>query len=165
MTTLIYTHDACLEHQPGPHHPESPERLRAVLAALRTPEFAGAQWREAPLGTREQVLLVHTPDYVETVEALAPTDDGYQLLDAGDTVMSAGSLEAVMRCVGAACAAVDAVVNGQARNAFCATRPCGHHALRADGASGPPGGESLGPAAEPVDRKPARSTFLLAGRR
>jgi len=134
MTTLIYTHEACLDHQPGPHHPESPDRLRAVLAALRTPEFADAQWREAPLGTREQLLHVHTPDYVATVEALAPRE-GYQMLDGGDTIMSPGSLEAVMRCVGAACAAVDAVVAGEARNAFCATRPCGHHA-EADRAMG-----------------------------
>ncbi|HYP84103.1 histone deacetylase family protein [Variovorax sp.] len=127
MTTLIYTHEACLAHEPGPHHPESPERLRAVLAALKTPEFEQAQWREAPLGTREQLLLVHTQDYVATVEALAP-QDGYQMLDGGDTIMSPGSLEAVMRCVGAACAAVDAVIGKEADNAFCATRPCGHHA-------------------------------------
>jgi acetoin utilization deacetylase AcuC-like enzyme len=134
MTTLIYTHEACLAHRPGPHHPESPDRLVAVLQALRTPEFEQAQWRDAPLGTREQVLLVHTPDYVDSVEALAPAE-GYQLLDAGDTIMSPGTLQAVMRCVGAACAAVDAVVAKEARNAFCATRPCGHHA-EADRAMG-----------------------------
>ena len=134
MTTLIYTHEACLAHRPGPHHPESPDRLLAVLEALRTPEFEKAQWRDAPLGTREQVLLVHTPEYVDSVEALAPTE-GYQLLDAGDTIMSPGTLQAVMRCVGAACAAVDAVVAKEASNAFCATRPCGHHA-EADRAMG-----------------------------
>ena len=134
MTTLIYTHEACLAHRPGPHHPESPDRLLAVLEALRKPEFEKAQWRDAPLGTREQVLLVHTPEYVDSVEALAPAE-GYQLLDAGDTIMSPGTLQAVMRCVGAACAAVDAVVAKEARNAFCATRPCGHHA-EADRAMG-----------------------------
>ena len=61
MTTLIYTHDACFNHKPGPHHPESPERLEAVLQALKTPDFAGALWRDAPLGSFEQVLHVHTP--------------------------------------------------------------------------------------------------------
>lgn len=134
MTTFIYTHEACLAHQPGPHHPESPERLRAVLRALKSPEFDQLQWRDAPLGTREQVLLVHSPDYVDSVEALSP-NEGFQVLDAGDTIMSPGSLEAVMRCVGAACAAVDAVLAREARNAFCATRPCGHHA-EADRAMG-----------------------------
>jgi acetoin utilization deacetylase AcuC-like enzyme len=127
MSTLIYTHAACLEHRPGPHHPESPERLEAVLAALKAPEFASAVWRDAPMGSYEQVLRVHTPDYVQHVRELSPAQ-GYQLLDAGDTIMSPGTLEAVMRCVGAACAGVDDVVQGAARNVFCATRPCGHHA-------------------------------------
>jgi acetoin utilization deacetylase AcuC-like enzyme len=127
MTTLIYTHDDCLRHAPGPHHPESPQRLEAVLTALRQPEFAALRWEDAPLGTREQVQRVHHPHYVEAVERAAPTE-GWRLLDAGDTVMSPGTWNAVMRCVGALCAAVDAVVDGRAANAFCATRPCGHHA-------------------------------------
>ena len=127
MRTLIYTHEACFNHRPGPHHPESPERLEAVLKVLKTPEFADAIWREAPLGTDEQVLRIHTPDYVEDVKALSPTD-GYRALDAGDTIMSPGTLEAVMRCVGAACAGVDDVVGGATDNVFCAMRPCGHHA-------------------------------------
>ncbi|MDQ7977944.1 histone deacetylase family protein [Paraburkholderia sp. SARCC-3016] len=125
--TLIYTHDACLDHQPGPGHPESPERLKTVLRTLRTPEFEALEWREAPLGTIEQVELVHSRDFVDEVAEIAPKQ-GYVPLDAGDTVMSPGSWDAVMRCVGAACAGVDAVLNGDARNVFCATRPCGHHA-------------------------------------
>ena len=134
MTTLIYTHEACLAHRPGPQHPESPERLQAVLKALRAPQLAAAQWREAPMGTRAQVLRVHTQAYLEQVEASSPSQ-GLRVLDAGDTLMSPGTLQAVMRCVGAACAGVDAVIGGAARNAFCATRPCGHHA-EADRAMG-----------------------------
>jgi acetoin utilization deacetylase AcuC-like enzyme len=134
MRTLIYTHAACLEHRPGAHHPESPERLVAVLEALRTPDFGDALWRDAPLGSLEQVCRVHTPEYAGNVQALAPKQ-GLRALDAGDTIMSPGTLEAVMRCVGAACAAVDAVVADEADNAFCATRPCGHHA-EADRAMG-----------------------------
>jgi acetoin utilization deacetylase AcuC-like enzyme len=134
MTTLIYSHPACLEHQPGPHHPESPQRLHAVLQALADPEFARAQRREAPRGTREQILRVHDAGYVDAVEAAVPKT-GYRALDAGDTIMSPGTWEAVLRCVGAACASVDAIVAGDARNAFCATRPCGHHA-EADRAMG-----------------------------
>ena len=127
MTTIVYTHDACLEHRPGSHHPESPERLKAVLQALREPRFAALQWREAPLGTREQVELIHDPAFIDEVADLAPTR-GHATLDGGDTIMSPGSWEAVMRCVGAACAGVDDVMNGAAHNVFCATRPCGHHA-------------------------------------
>ena len=127
MTTIVYTHEACLEHRPGSHHPESPERLRAVLRALRSPAFAALEWREAPLGTRAQVELIHNPAFIDEVADLAPAK-GYATLDGGDTVMSPGSWEAVMRCVGAACAGVDDVMRGEARNVFCATRPCGHHA-------------------------------------
>ena len=134
MSTLIYTHSACLDHVPGPGHPESPARLRAVLGALEAPEFAPATWRDAPLGTTEQLLLIHSPAYVQDVQARSPVD-GFEPLDGGDTVMSPGTLEAVLRCVGAACAGVDAVVDGQAANVFCATRPCGHHA-EADRAMG-----------------------------
>ncbi len=134
MTTLIYSHAACLEHRPGPHHPESPERQTAVLKALKASEFDDALWRNAPMGTREQVLMIHTPAYVDRVEKVSPKE-GYRPLDGGDTIMSPGSLEAVMRCVGAACAGVDAVVNKEVTNVFCATRPCGHHA-EADRAMG-----------------------------
>ena len=127
MTTIVYTHDACLEHRPGSHHPESPERLKAVLQVLREPRFTALQWREAPLGTREQVELIHDPAFIDEVADLVPTR-GYATLDGGDTIMSPGSWEAVMRCVGAACAGVDDVMTGTANNVFCATRPCGHHA-------------------------------------
>jgi acetoin utilization deacetylase AcuC-like enzyme len=126
-TTLVYSHAACLEHRPGPAHPESPERLKAVLGALRAPEFSSLEWREAPMGTLEQVELIHDRDFVDEIADIAP-QHGYIPLDGGDTVMSPGSWEAVMRCVGAACAGVDAVMDAQARNVFCATRPCGHHA-------------------------------------
>lgn len=126
-TTIVFTHAACLEHQPGPHHPESPERLKAVVGALQTPEFAALEWRDAPMGTVEQLQLIHESDYIDDIAQSAPSR-GYVPLDAGDTLMSPGSWEAVMRCVGAACAGVDAVMDGQARNVFCATRPCGHHA-------------------------------------
>ena len=134
MSTLIYTPTDCLDHRPGPGHPESPARLEAVLKALQGARLDGVAWRDAPLGTTDQVQLVHTPQYLRWVESLRP-DDGYQALDAGDTVISPGSWNAVMRCVGAACAGVDDVVEGRAVNVFCATRPCGHHA-EADRAMG-----------------------------
>lgn len=70
---------------------------------------------------------MHDAAYVDEIAALAP-QAGLVMLDGGDTMMSPGSWEAVMACVGAACAGVDAVLAGEARNVFCATRPCGHHA-------------------------------------
>src|SRR5437588_7542003 len=105
MTTLVYTHSACLKHAPGPSHPESPQRLKAVLEALEAPAFGALEWRDAPLGTRMQAMLVHDQDFVDAIADAAP-ESGRVALDGGDTVMSPGSWEAVMRCIGAACAGV-----------------------------------------------------------
>ena len=127
MSTLVYTHTDCLKHDPGTSHPESPQRLKAVLEVLEAPEFKALAWREAPMGTRMQAMLVHDQDFVDAIADAAP-DSGRVALDGGDTVMSPGSWAAVMRCIGAACAGVDAVMAGEADNVFCATRPCGHHA-------------------------------------
>lgn len=126
MSVVIYTHPAGLEHDTGPGHPERIDRLRAVLDALDHPDFAALERREAPVAERAQLELCHTPTYIDAVHAKAPAE-GFTRLDP-DTVMSPGSLDAALRAAGAACAAVDAVLNGDVRRAFCAVRPPGHHA-------------------------------------
>jgi len=126
MSVLLLTHRACLHHDPGPYHPESPDRLRAVLQALEAEEFAGLIREEAPRATEEQLCRVHPRDYVEAILAIRPPPDERVPLD-GDTLMSWGSAEAALRSAGAAIAAVDAVMRGDVRRAFCATRPPGHH--------------------------------------
>ena len=126
MTTLLYTHPACLDHDPGRHHPESPARLRAVLAALDDPEFARLERREAPEADREDLLRVHSPRHVESILGAVPKT-GHVGIDA-DTVLSPASGEAALRAAGAVVAAVDAVVTREGDNAFCAVRPPGHHA-------------------------------------
>ena len=126
MTTFLYTHQACLEHDPGSYHPESPDRLRAVLAGLGQHDFARLQRREAPRAALDEVMRVHPRPFIEAVLAAVP-QRGHAALDA-DTVLSPRSGEAALRAVGAVCAAVDAVVDGDADNAFCAVRPPGHHA-------------------------------------
>src|SRR5437764_533056 len=133
MTTLLYTHQACLDHDPGRYHPESPDRLRAVLEALDAPEFARLDRREAPEASLDDIARVHPLRFVERVLAAVPAS-GHAGIDA-DTVLSPASGRAALRAAGAVVAAVDAVVAGEADNAFCAVRPPGHHAepLRAMG--------------------------------
>jgi acetoin utilization deacetylase AcuC-like enzyme len=126
MTTLLYTHEACLQHDPGSHHPESPSRLRAVLAALAAGEFAALDRREAPRAELDEIGRVHPRDFAERLLAAVPKQ-GRAAIDA-DTVLSPGSGEAALRAAGAAIAAVDAVMCGDGKNAFCAVRPPGHHA-------------------------------------
>lgn len=126
MTTLLYTHSACLQHDPGAHHPESPSRLHAVLAALSGPQFATLERREAPEAAIEDLLRLHPRHHVERILDAVPTA-GHAALDA-DTVLSPASGRAALRAAGAVIAAVDAVVANEADNAFCAVRPPGHHA-------------------------------------
>ena len=121
---IIYTHPACLGHDPGPEHPERPARLEAVLEGLRH-AHADLDWREAPLAKLGDLRRVHGELLMH--EVLDSEFSGYRMLDP-DTVMSHGSRAAALRAAGAAVAAVDAVMHGKARTAFCAVRPPGHHA-------------------------------------
>lgn len=124
MSTLLVTHAACLDHDPGAYHPESPARLKAVLEGLS--EIKGLERAEAPRAEDRHLTLVHPVRYVEAVMGTIPPA-GRHALD-GDTVVCPASGEAALRAAGAVAAAVEAVVGGKARNAFCAVRPPGHHA-------------------------------------
>ena len=126
MTTMLYTHPSCLEHDPGRHHPESPARLRAVLDALAEPEFDGLERREAPEAAFDDLYRVHPQPFVERMLAAVP-QSGLVGIDA-DTILSPASGRAALHAAGAVVAAVDAVMGKEARNAFCAVRPPGHHA-------------------------------------
>jgi len=123
----LYTHPACLQHDPGPEHPERPARLDAVLRALDHDRYATLDRIEAPRATRKQLLRVHSADHVAGIldRQLAP---GELLQLDEDTLLSPGSAEAALRAAGATVAAVDAVMGGTSEHAFCAVRPPGHHA-------------------------------------
>ena len=130
----IYTHPACLRHQPGTGHPECPARLSVIIEALKAscPELT---WFEAPEATRGALRRVHADALVARV--LDSEIEDALRLDA-DTVMSPGSPEAALRAAGAGVAAVDWVMSpsdDRNRHAFCVVRPPGHHAT-ADTAMG-----------------------------
>lgn len=127
MTVALFTHPACLGHDNGPGHPERPDRLRAVLRALESEVFSALAREQAPEATVEQLARAHPQRYVEAILSIAVPEGERVMLDP-DTGMSSGSRAAALRAAGAAVAAVDAVMQGWARAAFCATRPPGHHA-------------------------------------
>jgi acetoin utilization deacetylase AcuC-like enzyme len=127
MTTAYITHAECLRHEMGAGHPENPERLNSVNEHMRTsgilPEL---RCLEAPLADRQDLKRVHRAAYVDLIFEHAPKE-GYVQLDP-DTAMNPSSLDAARRAAGAGVLAVDEVMAGRAQNAFCAVRPCGHHA-------------------------------------
>lgn len=125
-TGFVY-HPAYLDHDMGPGHPESPNRLRAILQQL---EQSGTLARLARIEPRkaeeEWITQVHTPGYVASLNRHAPTS-GRVSLDP-DTSMSPGSLTAAYLAAGGALAAADAIMAKQVDHTFCAVRPPGHHA-------------------------------------
>ena len=132
-TGLIYD-PRYLEHDMGAGHPESPNRLRAIMQRLEQSGITARLTRLVPRKAEDEWLtLVHQPGYVALLNQQAPTK-GRISLDA-DTSMSPGSLAAAYLAAGGALAGVDAIMAGQVQHAFCAVRPPGHHA-EADRAMG-----------------------------
>ncbi|MBO1110812.1 histone deacetylase family protein [Bordetella petrii] len=129
METMYLTHPSCRLHEMGSWHPESPQRLDAIsdqlLASGLAPFLAE---HEAPAASREAILRVHTAGHLDSLLAHSPAE-GYFTIDP-DTLMNPHTCEAALHAAGAGIAAVDAVMGGQAANAFCAVRPPGHHARR-----------------------------------
>jgi acetoin utilization deacetylase AcuC-like enzyme len=127
MTVMLFSHQAGLQHDTGPGHPERVGRIRAVMEALVLPVFSSLVREDAPEATREALGRVHPAAYIDRILNAKPTPGQLLRLDP-DTVMSPGSAEAASRAAGGAVAAIDAVQSGRARAAFVATRPPGHHA-------------------------------------
>ncbi len=125
-TGLVY-HPAYLEHDMGPGHPESPNRLRAIMQRLEESGTAAQLTRIEPRRAEDEwIMQVHSPNYVASLNRHVPTD-GRVSLDP-DTSMSPGSLHAAYLAAGGALAAVDAIMARQVDHVFCAVRPPGHHA-------------------------------------
>jgi acetoin utilization deacetylase AcuC-like enzyme len=120
------------EHDTGAGHPECPDRYKAVTAALEKAELVQ---RSEPIPQQpaegDDVLLCHTRDYFET--AKRDVASGRDDLSTGDTTICPKSFDVALRAVGGVMNAVDAVMTGKIRNAFCAVRPPGHHARPAQG--------------------------------
>lgn len=138
MTTYCYTHKDNVAHDPGPDHSERAARLEAIMRELQALKDPRLVWQSAPLVPRVVLSLVHTQEYIDFLFKSVPTS-GYREIeinevvsehDAGEvTVLCPRSGDAILRSVGGGIEAVHAVMRGQADNAFCLSRPPGHHAL------------------------------------
>jgi acetoin utilization deacetylase AcuC-like enzyme len=125
--TGYLTGDIFLEHDSGDGHRESPERITAIRgqvgAAESLQDLLAIPPSQADL---ETVALVHTPGYIELVKR--ECESGSRRLSTGDTNISDASYGVALAAVGGVVSAVDMVIQGEVKNAFCAVRPPGHHA-------------------------------------
>ncbi len=129
MTTAFVSHPAFLMHEMGPYHPECPERIGAITDRLIASGLdAQLHHYTAPAATDEQIARIHGELYMQEVAAASP-ESGLCYLDP-DTALNPHTLDAARHAAGAAVLAVDLVMRGECRNAFCAVRPPGHHAER-----------------------------------
>ena len=128
MGKLAYIYHPVFEkHNPGPGHPECPERLQSIQAYLKNKGFENRYTLFAPEPASEEIVeLVHTKEYVESISNLSGVE--HEVLDIGDTIVNEYSVEAAFRAAGAAEKAVDLIFNEGFDKVFCAVRPPGHHA-------------------------------------
>jgi acetoin utilization deacetylase AcuC-like enzyme len=131
MTAYI-ADTTCLQHEPGPGHPESPRRFEAVARGLEEAGLTAKMQRAEPLvPEREDLVAVHAEAYLKLAESEIRA--GNDQLSTGDTSLSPRSWEAALKAAGSALAAVDLVMSGKVANAFAQVRPPGHHASPARG--------------------------------
>lgn len=127
MSTGFVYDPRFLEHDTGPGHPERPERLRAVLAAIRpAPWFEALVAVSAAPATADDLASVHSRAYIE--RAYAACAAGAPFLDTTDVMISPRSCEVAALAAGGALALGDALAAGRITNGFALLRPPGHHA-------------------------------------
>ena len=125
--TQVFYDRSILLHRPPAEHPESPQRINAVVSVLQQPERRRRLSIVTPHpATEDDVLLVHSAEYIKKVRA--EISAGRQTLSTGDTELSRDSMTAALAAAGTVVSAVDAVMTGRTPTAFCAVRPPGHHA-------------------------------------
>ena len=121
--TALVTHEECLQHVTPPGHPEQVARLEYILEALKDINLLRVS---APMAADDDILRIHPREHINYLQDSVP-ETGFKSLD-GDTHISSGSLIAAYRAAGGVLRAVDLVLSGEAKNAFAAVRPPGHHA-------------------------------------
>ena len=121
--TALVTHEECLQHVTPPGHPEQVARLEYILEALKDINLLRVS---APMAADDDILRIHPREHINYLQDAVP-ENGFKSLD-GDTHISSGSLTAAYRAAGGVLRAVDLVLSGEAKNAFVAVRPPGHHA-------------------------------------
>ena len=127
LPTGIVHSDLFVHHETGAGHPECPERYTAIVDALQQAEFADRlKWITPRAADNDELVACHRGQYVQMAHREIET--GMSCLSSGDTAVSEGSWDAALYAAGGACVAVDQLIAGELKNAYCVLRPPGHHA-------------------------------------
>ncbi len=126
MTTGIVKDWRYLDHDMGPAHPESPDRLRAIYGMLeKDPAFSAFPVIAPRAATDAEIELIHTKTYHDKVRRTAGKERVW--LDP-DTSTSAKSYETARLAAGGTILAAERIMEKEVDNAFALVRPPGHHA-------------------------------------
>lgn len=129
MTTAFFSHDDCQKHIMGPDHPESPERLAAIISYIADTGVAQQlDWVRPEEITRDQLAMVHPEGYLHQLDLMEPARG--RVFTDPDTALTPDTLRAARLAAGSCVQAVDMVLSSQVTNAFVCARPPGHHAER-----------------------------------
>ncbi|WP_404363574.1 histone deacetylase family protein [Marinobacter sp.] len=129
MTTAFFSHDDCQKHIMGPDHPESPERLAAIISYIADTGVAQQlDWVRPEEITRDQLTMVHPEGYLHQLDLMEPARG--RVFTDPDTALTPDTLRAARLAAGSCVQAVDMVLSSQVTNAFVCARPPGHHAER-----------------------------------
>jgi acetoin utilization deacetylase AcuC-like enzyme len=127
---LFYYHPLFLKHLENVSHPESPDRLRSILSNLQEKNiYKHLEVREPVASDISWIEKIHPPEYIKNIEDSCGQEPRY--LDSGDTIVTEKSYQAALLAAGSVLDSIDSLLNdSEAKHAFCAVRPPGHHAER-----------------------------------
>ena len=127
--SAIVTDPVFLKHQPGPYHPESPQRLKTLLDLAGEVVGGSADFELLPLraAVQEELELCHGSGYIDLVRS---TSEHNQFALDGDTITCRDSFGVALMAVGGFLQLLDGVAASDYGNGFTMVRPPGHHALR-----------------------------------
>ena len=125
--TKIFYHTDFENHIPTLNNPECANRTKNIMSLIQKENFPNITIEEPEKIKKELIYAAHDRDFVDETINKFPENDEIYYLDQ-ETPVSSGSKDATFRAAGAGIDAINSIIDGKSKNAFCIVRPPGHHA-------------------------------------
>ena len=125
--TKIFYHTDFENHIPTLNNPECVNRTKNIMGLIQKENFPNIAIEEPEKIKKELIYAAHDKDFVDETINKFPENDEIYYLDQ-ETPVSSGSKDATFRAAGAGIDAINSIIDGKSKNAFCIVRPPGHHA-------------------------------------